>query len=63
MRLRTAQVVAALLAAVFFVLAFMAVSVAVVSTLFMGLGLAAMGWLALSLIRQVRRTGRRRSPA
>lgn len=63
MRLRTVQVVAALLAAVFFILAFMAVGVAVVSTLFMGLGLVALGWLALSLIRQVRRTSRRRSPA
>jgi hypothetical protein len=51
-----------LAAAVAFVLAFIAAGVFIVSGLFMALGLAAIGWLALSLIRQVR-TGRRGRPA
>ena len=49
MRLRTIQVIAALVAAVAFVLAFMAA------------GLAAVGWLAWSLVRQVRRRDRNRT--
>ncbi|MDP2765384.1 MAG: hypothetical protein Q8O54_11175 [Brevundimonas sp.] len=60
MRLKTVQVTAALAAAVAFVLAFMASGVFVVSTLFMALGLAAIGWLAWSLVRQVRSGGRDR---
>jgi hypothetical protein len=35
----------------------MAVGAAVASALFMGLGLAALGWLAYSLIKRVRRRG------
>ena len=57
MRLQTIQIVAGLAAAVAFVLAFMAVGAAVASALFMGLGLAALGWLAYSLIKRVRRRG------
>lgn len=62
MRLRTIQVIAALIAAVAFVLAFIATGVFIVSSLFMALGLAAIGWLAWSLVRQVR-TRRRDRPA
>ena len=57
MRLRTIQVIAALIAAVAFVLAFMAAGVFLISSLFMGLGLAALGWLAYSLIKRVRHRG------
>ena len=60
MRLKTIQVVAALAAAVAFVLAFMAAGVFIVSSLFMAAGLAAIGWLAWSLIRQVRGRARNR---
>lgn len=56
MRLKIVQVVAALLAAVAFVLAFMAAGVFVLSSLFMALGLAALGWLAWTMIRKARRT-------
>ncbi|MFN3668802.1 MAG: hypothetical protein ACK4VY_05800 [Brevundimonas sp.] len=62
MRLRTIQVIAALIAAVAFVLAFIAAGIFLVSSLFMALGLAAVGWLAWSLVRQVR-THRRDRPA
>jgi len=62
MRLRTIQVAAALAAAVAFVLAFIATGIFVVSSLFMILGLAAVGWLAWSLIRSAR-SGRRDRPA
>ncbi|MDZ4113156.1 MAG: hypothetical protein U1E18_26680 [Brevundimonas sp.] len=62
MRLRTVQVTAALAAAVAFVLAFIATGVLIVSTLFMALGLVASGWLAWSLVRQVR-ARRRDRPA
>lgn len=60
MRLKTIQVVAALAAAVAFVLAFMAAGVFIVSSLFMAAGLAAIAWLAWSLIRQVRGRSRNR---
>jgi hypothetical protein len=53
MRLKTVQIIAALAAAIAFVLAFIAAGVLLVSGLFMALGLAAVGWLAWSLIRQV----------
>jgi hypothetical protein len=59
MQFRTVQIIAALLAAVAFVLAFIAAGVVVVSVFFMALGLAAVGWLAWSLVTQVR-TDRRR---
>lgn len=62
MRLKTIQVIAALAAAVAFVLAFIAAGVFIVSSLFMAVGLAAVGWLAWSLVRQVR-TRRRDHPA
>ncbi|MFN3558015.1 MAG: hypothetical protein ACK4UQ_01915 [Brevundimonas sp.] len=54
MRLKTVQIVAALTAAIAFVLAFIAAGILLVSGLFMALGLAAVAWLAWSLIRQVR---------
>lgn len=60
MHLKTIQVIAALAAAVAFVLAFMAAGIFVISSLFMALGLAAIGWLAWSLVRQVRTRGRDR---
>lgn len=58
MRLKTIQVIAALAAAVAFILAFMAAGVLLLSGLFMAAGLAAVGWLAWSLVRQVRRRDR-----
>lgn len=61
MRFRTVQIIAALIAAVAFVLAFIASGVVIVSVFFMALGLAAIGWLAWSLIRQVRDDSHRRS--
>jgi threonine/homoserine/homoserine lactone efflux protein len=63
MRLKTVQIIAALTAAVAFLLAFMAAGVVLVSTLFMAVGLAAVAWLAWSLIRQVGARGRRRAGA
>ncbi len=60
MRLRTIQIVAALSAAVAFVLAFIAAGIFIVSSLFMALGLAAIGWMAWSLIRQVPEARRNR---
>jgi hypothetical protein len=61
MRLKTIQVIAALAAAVAFVLAFMAAGVLLLSGLFMAAGLSAVAWLAWSLIRQVRGRGRDRT--
>jgi uncharacterized membrane protein YgaE (UPF0421/DUF939 family) len=61
MRLRTIQVIAALAAAVAFILAFMAAGVLLLSGLFMAAGLAAVAWLAWSLVRQVRGRGRKRT--
>ncbi|MDI6624099.1 MAG: hypothetical protein QME55_05150 [Brevundimonas sp.] len=61
MRLKTIQVIAALAAAVAFILAFMAAGVLLLSGLFMAAGLAAVGWLAWSLVRQVRRRDRNRT--
>lgn len=70
MRLKTVQVIAALIAAVAFVLAFMAAGVFILSSLFMAVGLAAVAWLAWSLVRRVKVWGeiqgirsRRRKPA
>ena len=70
MRLRTVQVIAALIAAVAFVLAFMAAGVLLISSLYMAVGLAAVAWLAWSLVRRVKLWGeiqeiraRRRKPA
>jgi uncharacterized membrane protein YgaE (UPF0421/DUF939 family) len=61
MRLKTIQVIAALAAAVAFILAFMAAGVLLLSGLFMAAGLAAVAWLAWSLVRQVRGRGRNRT--
>ena len=61
MPLKTVQIVAALAAAVAFLRAFIAAGIFIVSSLFMAVGLAAVGWLAWSLIRQVR-TNRRGRP-
>ena len=54
MRFKTVQVIAALTAAVAFVLAFMAAGMAIVSGVFMVVGLAAIGWLAWSMVRRVK---------
>lgn len=62
MPLKTVQIIAALAAAVAFVLAFIAAGMVLVSSLFMAVGLAAVAWLTWSLIRQVR-TRRRGRPA
>ena len=63
MRLKTIQAIAALAAAVAFILAFMAAGVLILSALFMAVGLAAVAWLAWSLVRQVRGRERRRAPS
>lgn len=57
MRPRTIQVIAALVAAVAFILAFIAAGVVLVSSLFMLVGLLAVGWLALSLVGRVKLWG------
>ena len=57
MRPRTVQVIAALIAAVAFILAFMAAGVLLVSGLFMVVGLLAVAWLAWSMIRRVKLWG------
>jgi hypothetical protein len=54
MPLKTVQIIAALIAAVAFVLAFIAAGMFLVSSLFMAVGLAAVAWLTRSLIGQVR---------
>jgi hypothetical protein len=59
MRLKTVQIIAALGAAIAFVLAFIAAGVVLVSGLFMVVGLAAVAWLAWSLVRQVHIKGRK----
>jgi len=59
MRLRTVQIIAALTAILAFVLAFMAVGIALVSGAFMLAGMAAVGWLAWSLVKQVRHRPKR----
>ena len=63
MRLRTVQIVAGLAAAVAFILAFMAAGAAIVSGLFMLIGLALLGWLAYSLIRAVLHRGKKAEPS
>jgi hypothetical protein len=62
MKFRTLQIVAALGAAVAFVLAFMAAGAALLSGLFMLIGLVAVGWLAYSLIKGVLGRDRRAKP-
>lgn len=53
MRIRIAQVIAALIAAVCFVLAFVAAGALFLSSAFMLAGLLAVAWLAWTLIRRV----------
>lgn len=53
MPFRPVHIVAALIAAVAFILAFIASGVMIVSAAFMALGLGAVGWLAWSLVRQM----------
>ena len=57
MRPRTIQVIAALVAAVAFILAFMAAGAVLISSLFMLIGLLAIGWLALNLVGRVKLWG------
>ena len=57
MRPRTVQVIAALIAAVAFVMAFIAAGALLVSSIFMIVGLLAVGWLALSLVGRIRLWG------
>ncbi len=57
MRPRTIQVIAALVAAVAFILAFMAAGAVLASSLFMLVGLLAVGWLALNLVGRVKLWG------
>ncbi len=57
MRPRTLQVIAALVAAVAFILAFIATGVVLLSSLFMVVGLAAVAWLAWSLVGRIKSWG------
>lgn len=57
MRFKTVQVIAALTAAVAFILAFMSAGIFLVSGLFMAVGLLAVGWLAWSLVRRIKLWG------
>lgn len=63
MRLRTIQIIAGLASAIAFILAFMATGAALASGLFMLLGLAALGWLAYSLIKTVLKRDRKAEPS
>jgi hypothetical protein len=61
MRVQTVQIVAGLLAAVAFVIAFISAGVAVISFLFALIGAAALAWLAYSVAKRIlmrRTTGR-----
>ncbi len=60
MRLKTIQIVAALTAALAFVLAFIATGIFLVSVAFMAIGMAILAWLAWSLMKQIRAMSRRR---
>ena len=62
MRPNAAQIILALAAAIAFVLAFMAAGAVLLSGLFMVLGLAAIAWLALSLIKGVLHRERKPEP-
>lgn len=63
MRLKTVQVIAGLFALVAFVLAFMAAGAALASGLFMLLGMAALAFVAWSLIKSMFSRGRSGPPA
>ena len=58
MRLDIIHIVAALGAAIAFALAFMAASIAVVSAIFMAMGLAAIIWVAWSILHRQATRGR-----
>lgn len=58
MRLHTVQIVAGLLAALAFILAFLAAGAGLISGLFMLAGFAALAWLTWNTIRRVLRRGR-----
>lgn len=60
MRLQTVQIVAGLLCAIAFLIAFMAAGAAVVSFLFALIGAAALAWLVYTVARRLlsQRTGR-----
>lgn len=62
MRVQTVQIVAGLLAAIAFVIAFISAGVALVSFLFALIGAAALAWLAYSVAKRIfmRRTPSRR---
>lgn len=60
MRPRIAQIIAALIAAVCFVLAFVAAGALLVSSVFMVAGLLAVAWLAWTMIRRVQWWGKLR---
>lgn len=59
MRLHTVQIIAGLLAAIAFVLAFMTAGVAILSAVCMLGGLLALAWVTRSLISDIRRRDRR----
>lgn len=61
MRLYTTQIIAALLAAVCIVIAFIAAGAALVSGFFMLLAVAALGWIAWSAMRRVLARNRSKS--
>lgn len=63
MRLQSVQIVAGLASALAFVLAFMAAGAALASGIFMLVGLAALGWLAFSLIKSVLKRGEKPEPS
>lgn len=53
MRIQTVQIVAALLAAVAFVIAFISAGVAIISFAFALLGSAALAWLAYTIAKRI----------
>ena len=61
MRLQTVQIIAGLLAAIAFVLAFMTAGVAILSALCMVGGLLALAWVTRSLMRDLRKRDPRRT--
>ncbi len=61
MRLHTIQIIAGLLAAIAFVLAFMTAGAAILSAVCMVGGLLALAWVARSLMRDIKKDRRRRT--
>jgi ABC-type transport system involved in cytochrome bd biosynthesis fused ATPase/permease subunit len=61
MRLHTVQIIAGLLAAIAFVLAFMTAGVAILSAVCMVGGLLALAWVTRSLMRDIKKDRRRRT--